>query len=76
MDFTGQLFIRKAPETEEGVYMVCGLIKIDKPLDDESVYLFCSNKARYGLIEEVGDKVRGKGFDSIMYESKMWRKFK
>lgn len=70
-----QLFVRDnvPPHFGENVYMVCGLIKSETPLDGECIYLL------RGQLQEVECKdvsliSKGNNIDGIL-RSPLWRQF-
>ena len=72
---TLQLFVRDnvPPSFGENVYMVCGLIKSETPLDGECIHLL---QGQFQEVEcqNVASVSRGNGLDGLML-SRIWRKF-
>lgn len=68
----GQIFIRKTSDiTAENTYLVCGLIKTDKPLEEESVHTFTGDISIID-IENRKFSAMGKTLDGII-GSPFWR---
>ena len=73
MKITGaQLFVRHTSVTDDGRYMICGLIKSDTPLKDGSVYTISNLKGDLLLIEDRKEETIGKALDQVMQEP-IWR---
>ena len=73
MKITGaQLFVRNTSVTDNGRYMICGLIKSDTPLKDGSVYTISNLKGDLLLVEDRKEETIGKALDQIM-RSPIWR---
>ena len=69
----GQLFVRDiCGSTEENTYMVCGIIKTDKPLDTEATHIFTADMMNVIESRDVEDISHGNGFEGIM-TSPIWR---
>ena len=69
----GQLFVRDIYSgTEENTYMVCGIIKTDKPLDTETTHIFTADMMNVIESRNVEDISIGNGFEGIM-TSPIWR---
>ena len=69
-EFAGQLFFRET--NNPGLYMVCGLVRTNKPIDCETVY-----PVEYGKIyDKHGENIRkisiGNTIDGILM-SRIWR---
>lgn len=67
----GQLFVRDIGGSEN-TYMVCGLIKTDKPLETETTHIFTADMVNVIESKDVSCHSRGNGFDGIM-TSPIWR---
>lgn len=57
---------------EENTYMVCGIIKTDKPLSTETVHLITADAVNVLESRNVEDVAQSKGLDDIM-QSPLWR---
>lgn len=69
----GQLFVRDIyGSTEENTYLVCGIIKTDKPLDTEATHLLTADTVNIVESRNIADISRGSGLDGIM-TSPIWR---
>lgn len=70
-----QLFVRDNVPADfgENVYMVCGLVKSDIPLNDECIHLL---QGQFQGVEckNVSSVSRGNNLDGVML-SPIWRKF-
>lgn len=70
-----QLFVRDnvPPSFGENVYMVCGLIKSDTPLDGECIHIL---QGQFQEVEckDVASVSVGNNLDGVML-SNIWRKF-
>lgn len=67
----GQLFVRDIGSSEN-TYMVCGIIKTDKPLATETTHIFTADMVNVLESQNVHCYSRGNGFDGIM-RSPIWR---
>ena len=73
MRFAGQIFTRQLNSKSGGnAYLVCGIIKTDECLADESIHTFTSDMCTIYNTESVKDVSRGQGLDGIMM-SELWR---
>ena len=71
MNIKGQLFVRKPVGINNpNVYIVCGLIKTDKLIDDETIHTM-SIDATIHDSRNVEEYSRGSGFDGIM-TTELW----
>ena len=69
----GQLFARRtAGMTAENTYLVCGIIKTDKPLNTETVHLLTSDFVNILESRDVSDYTRGNNLDGVM-TSPLWK---
>lgn len=66
-----QLFVRDISGSEN-TYMVCGIIKTDKPLATETTHIFTADMVNVLESQNVHCYSRGNGFDGIM-RSPIWR---
>lgn len=65
----GQLFVRDIYGcTEENTYLVCGIIKTDKPLSTETVHLLTADDIQIHESKDVSFDSRGNGLDGIMQQ--------
>ena len=71
-----QLFVRDNVPADfgENVYMVCGLIKSETPLSDESIHLF-AGQLNDVESRDVSGVSRGNNLDGIIQQP-LWKKFK
>lgn len=67
-----QLFFRET--AENGIYLVCGLVKTSAPITSESQFLIPFEAWRTIPIRNIASISEGKGLDQIMQEP-IWRKF-
>ena len=67
-----QLFFRET--TEEGVYLVCGLVKTFAPITAESQYLIPFEAWQTIPLRNIASISEGKGLDQLMTEP-IWKKF-
>lgn len=66
MNVRGQLFCRiPAGINTPNTYLVCGLIRTDKPLSDETIHTFSGDVTMYAS-RNVEKHSRGNGLDGIM----------
>lgn len=69
----GQLFVRNILGcTEPNTYMVCGIIKTDKPLEVESTHLISAEDVKHYEVKDVREYARGVDFNGIM-TSPIWK---
>ncbi len=69
MNIRGQLFCRiPAGINTPNTYLVCGLIRTDKPIDDETIHTFSGDVTMY-TSRNVKEYSRGNNLDGIMQES-------
>lgn len=69
----GQLFVRVTSGIkEENTYLVCGIIKTDKPLDTEATHIFTADTVNIIESRDVSDISRGNNLDGIA-TSPIWR---
>ena len=70
-----QLFVRDNVPADfgENVYMVCGLIKSDTPLDGECVHLL-QGQVKEVECKNVASVSAGNNLDGVML-APLWRKF-
>ena len=69
----GQLFARVTSGiTEENTYLVCGIIKTDKPLNTEATHIFTTDTMNIIESRDVSDISRGTNLDGIA-TSPIWR---
>ena len=69
---SAQLFVRHTSVTDDGRYMVCGLIRSDEPLKDGSVYTISNLKGDLLLVEDRKEETAGKALDQVM-RTPIWR---
>lgn len=68
-----QLFVREPCGCkEENTYLVCGLMKTDKPLETEATHIFTADQVVLYESRSVEEVSRGNGLDGIMQEG-IWR---
>ena len=68
-----QLFVREPYGCkEENTYLVCGLIKTDKPLETEATHILTADLVNLYESKSVEELSRGNGLDAIMQEG-IWR---
>lgn len=68
----GQIFVRKTSDIiADNTYLVCGIIKTDKPLEEESVHTFTGDISIIGT-ENRRFSAMGKTLDGII-ASPFWR---
>ena len=75
MNMLGQLFVRDTGELGENVYLVCGLIKTDEPLEAETVHVIRSDQVRVLDSKDRHEQSEGRGLDDIV-KMPIWRKFR
>ena len=75
MEVLGQVFVRDTGDLEKNVYLVCGLIKTDKPLETEAVHIVQSSLSTVYQVKDCRETSEGRGLDDIMKEP-LWRKFR
>lgn len=75
MEMVSQLFVRDNLPASfgENVYMVCGLIKSDTPLDGECIHILQGQFKEFEC-KNVASFSEGNNFDGVM-RSPVWRKF-
>lgn len=69
-EFAGQLFFRATGR--DGLYLVCGLVRTNQPVECESIYPIEHGSIRSEMREDVKEETRGYGLDGIM-TSPLWR---
>lgn len=67
----GQLFVREIAGSEN-TYMVCGIIKTDKPLATEATHVITTDSIKIWESEDVRETTRGCDFSGIM-TSPLWK---
>ena len=68
-----QLFVRNILGCKEpNTYMVCGIIKTDKPLEVESTYLISADDLKFYETKDVSEYSRGNNLDGVM-QSYIWK---
>ena len=69
----GQLFVRVTSGIkEENTYLVCGIIKTDKPLETEATHIFTADMVDIIESRDVSDISRENSFDGIA-TSPIWK---
>ena len=69
----GQLFAREiAGSTEENTYLVCGIIKTDKPLETESIHIFTADMVNVLETNYIKHIACGNNLDGLMQE-RIWK---
>ncbi len=71
MKILGQLFVRENDALSKNTYLVCGIIRTDKPLEAESVHTFDGN-INVALVENRETEGKGNSLDGIVKEP-IWR---
>ena len=71
MKILGQLFVRENSALSKNTYLVCGIIRTDKPLEIESVHTFDGN-IEVALVENREAEGKGNSLDGIVQEP-IWR---
>lgn len=68
-----QLFVRNIIGCKEpNTYMVCGIIKTDKPLEVESTHLISADDVKFYETTDVREYSKGNGLDGVM-QSYIWK---
>ena len=67
-----QLFVRNSSISGDGMYMVCGLIRSDTPLQEGAVYTISNIEGNLLLVEDREKETIGKALDQIM-RTPIWR---
>jgi hypothetical protein len=68
-----QLFVRNILGCKEpNTYMVCGIIKTDRPLEVESTHLISADDVKFYETRDVREYSRGNNFDGVM-QSHIWK---
>lgn len=68
-----QLFVRNIIGCKEpNTYMVCGIIKTDKPLEVESTHLISADNVKFYETRDVKEYSRGCNIDGVML-SPIWK---
>ena len=71
MKILGQLFVRENDALSKNTYLVCGIIRTDKPLEGESVHTFGGN-IEVALVENREAEGKGNSLDGIV-RTPIWR---
>ena len=73
---SAQLYVRNTEVPGENCYLVCDIIKTDRPIETEAVNIFTEDYFGLNLVETkcYGNKMAGKGLDNIATEP-IWREF-
>ena len=72
VELTAQLFVRKSEALGDNEYIVCGVIKTSKPIEDEAVNVFSGCMNHFGKTHVDAE---GCAFDNVM-EMPIFRKFR
>ena len=68
-----QLFVRNIIGCKEpNTYMVCGIIKTDKPLEVESTHILSADELKFYETRDVREYSRGNNLDGVML-SNIWK---
>lgn len=68
-----QLFVRNILGCKEpNTYMVCGIIRTDKPLEVESTHLISAEELKFYETKDVREHSRGNNLDGVM-RSPVWK---
>ena len=70
----GQIFTREIArlDTEPNTYLICGIIKTDRPLECEATHIISGGPITIYESKSVEDVSRGNGLDGIMTEG-IWK---